>query len=102
MQRTLIASALVSAMLAVSAGSAFASDAFDGPSEFAWVPQTTVLSRAQVRDELVQAQRAGLVVQHDAVYPKAAPSAQPVSAGSPIAMGSVGGHQRAGTTYFGS
>ncbi|VVE21373.1 hypothetical protein PEP31012_03167 [Pandoraea eparura] len=102
MQRTLIASALVSAMLALSAGSAFASDAFDGPSEFSWVPQTSVLSRAQVRQELVQAQQAGLVVQHDAVYPKAAPSAQPAAANAPITMGSVGGLQRAGTTYFGS
>lgn len=101
MQRSLIASALVSAMLAVSAGSAFASDAFDGPSEFSWVPQTSVLSRAQVREELIQAQQAGLVVQHDAVYPKAAPSAQP-SASAPVTMGSVGGQQRAGTTYFGS
>ncbi|VVE75988.1 hypothetical protein PAN31117_05296 [Pandoraea anapnoica] len=102
MKRTLITSALVSAMLAVSAGSAFASDAFDGPSEFSWVPQTSALSRAQVREELVQAQQAGLVVQHDAVYPKAAPSAQPASVSAPITMGSVGGQQRAGTTYFGS
>ena len=102
MQRTLITSALVSAMLAVSAGSAFASDAFDGPSEFSWVPQTSVLSRAQVRQELVQAQQAGLVVQHDAVYPKAAPSAQPMAASTPITMGSVGGQQSAGSTYFGS
>ncbi|MBN9115490.1 MAG: DUF4148 domain-containing protein, partial [Pandoraea sp.] len=62
MQRTLITSALVSAMLTLSAGSAFASDAFDGPSEFSWVPQTSVLSRVQVRQELVQAQQAGLVV----------------------------------------
>ncbi|VVE32993.1 MULTISPECIES: DUF4148 domain-containing protein [Pandoraea] len=102
MKRTLITSALVSAMLAVSAGSAFASDAFDGPSEFSWVPQTSVLTRAQVREELVQAQQAGLVVQHDAVYPKAAPSAQPATASAPVTIGSVGGQQRAGTTYFGS
>ncbi|MBN4667948.1 DUF4148 domain-containing protein [Pandoraea nosoerga] len=102
MKRPLIASALVCAMLAVSAGSAFASDAFDGPSEFSWVPQTSALSRAQVRDELIQAQRAGLVVQHDTVYPKAAPSAQPASAAAPVTMGSVGAAQRAGTTYFGS
>jgi hypothetical protein len=102
MKRTLIASTLVSAMLAVSAGSAFASDAFDGPSEFSWVPQTSALSRAQVRDELIQAQRAGLVVQHDTVYPKAAPSAQPASASAPVTMGSVGHAQRAGMTYFGS
>ncbi|VVE27885.1 DUF4148 domain-containing protein [Pandoraea cepalis] len=102
MQRTLITSALVSAMLALSAGSAFASDAFDGPSEFSWVPQTSVLSRAQVRQELVQAQQAGLVVQHDAVYPKAAPSAQPTAASASITMGSVGGQQSAGSTYFGS
>ncbi|MCI3203414.1 MULTISPECIES: DUF4148 domain-containing protein [Pandoraea] len=102
MKRTLITSALVSAMLAVSAGSAFASDAFDGPSEFSWVPQTSVLTRAQVREELVQAQQAGLVVQHDAVYPKAAPSAQPATANAPVTIGSVGGQQRAGTTYFGS
>ncbi|MGC7406485.1 DUF4148 domain-containing protein [Pandoraea pneumonica] len=102
MKRTLITSALISAMLAVSAGSAFASDAFDGPSEFSWVPQTSALSRAQVREELIQAQKAGLVVQHDSVYPKAAPSAQPVSSNAPISMGSVGGSQRAGSTYFGS
>ncbi|VVD83571.1 hypothetical protein PAQ31011_01239 [Pandoraea aquatica] len=102
MKRTLITSALVSAMLAVSAGSAFASDAFDGPSEFSWVPQTSVLTRAQVREELVQAQKAGLVVQHDTVYPKAAPSAQPATASAPVTMGSVGGLQRAGTTYFGN
>lgn len=102
MKRTLITSALVSAMLAVSAGSAFASDAFDGPSEFSWVPQTSALSRAQVREELVQAQQAGLVVQHDSVYPKAVPSAQPATASTPVTVGSVGGLQRAGTTYFGS
>ncbi|OJY18154.1 DUF4148 domain-containing protein [Pandoraea sp. 64-18] len=102
MQRTLITSALVSAMLTLSAGSAFASDAFDGPSEFSWVPQTSVLSRVQVRQELVQAQQAGLVVQHDAVYPKAAPSAQPTAASTSITMGSVGGQQSAGSTYFGS
>ncbi|VVE59376.1 hypothetical protein PIN31009_05519 [Pandoraea iniqua] len=102
MKRTLITSALVSAMLAVSAGSAFASDAFDGPSEFSWVPQTSVLTRAQVREELIQAQKAGIVVQHDSVYPKAAPSAQPVSSSAPVTMGSVGGSQRAGSTYFGS
>uniref|UniRef100_A0A0H3WRA8 DUF4148 domain-containing protein n=2 Tax=Pandoraea faecigallinarum TaxID=656179 RepID=A0A0H3WRA8_9BURK len=89
-------------MLAVSAGSAFASDAFDGPSEFSWVPQTSVLTRAQVREELVQAQQAGLVVQHDAVYPKAAASAQPAVASATLAAGSVGGLPRAGTTYFGS
>ena len=102
MQRTLITSALVSAMLALSAGSAFASDAFDGPSEFSWVPQTSALSRAQVRDDLIQAEHAGLVVQHDAVYPKAVPVSQSVATSAPLAMGSVGGLQRAGTTYFGS
>ncbi|VVE04817.1 hypothetical protein PMO31116_02305 [Pandoraea morbifera] len=102
MKRTLLTSALISAMLAVSAGSAFASDAFDGPSEFSWVPQTSVLTRAQVRDELIQAQKAGLVVQHDTVYPKAAPSAQPATAAAPITAGAVGGLQRAGTTYFGN
>ncbi|MDM8357221.1 DUF4148 domain-containing protein [Pandoraea communis] len=102
MQRPLITSALVCAMLAVSAGSAFASDAFEGPSEFSWVPQTSVLSRAQVRQELIQAQQAGLLVQHDTVYPKTAPKAQPVSASAPVTMGSVGGQQRAGMTYFGS
>ncbi|VVE86809.1 DUF4148 domain-containing protein [Pandoraea bronchicola] len=61
MKRTLITSALVSAMLAVSAGSAFASDAFDGPSEFSWVPQTSVVTHAQVREALVQAEQAGLL-----------------------------------------
>ncbi len=102
MQRALITSALVSAMLAVSAGSAFASDAFDGPSEFSWVPQTSALSRAQVRDDLIQAEHAGLVVQHDAVYPKNVPVSLPAATSAPLAMGSVGGLQRAGTTYFGS
>lgn len=102
MKRTLITSALVSAMLAVSAGSAFASDAFDGPSEFSWVPQTSALTRAQVREELVQAQQAGLVVQHDSVYPKVAASTQPATASAPVTMGSVGGLQRAGSTYFGN
>ncbi|AKC68922.1 DUF4148 domain-containing protein [Pandoraea oxalativorans] len=65
-------------------------------------PQTSALTRAQVRDELVQAQKAGLVVQHDSVYPKAVPSAQPATASAPVTMGSVGGLQRAGTTYFGN
>ncbi len=104
MQRALIASALVSAMLAVSAGSAFASDAFDGPSEFSWVPQTSALTRAQVREELIQARQAGLVVQHDAVYPKATPAAQAVKTGAPAETRSVGSHGqvRAGMTYFGS
>ncbi|MCI3207183.1 MULTISPECIES: DUF4148 domain-containing protein [Pandoraea] len=101
MKRTLITSALVSAMLAVSAGSAFASDAFDGPSEFSWVPQTSVLTRAQVREELVQAQKAGLLQQHDTVYPKAVST---VSGGavSAVTPGSVGNAQRAGSTYFGN
>ncbi|MDM8358992.1 DUF4148 domain-containing protein [Pandoraea communis] len=102
MKRTLITSALISAMLAVSAGSAFASDAFDGPSEFSWVPQTSALTRAQVREELIQAQKAGLVVQHDTVYPKATPSAQPAAPAASVVAGSVGGLQRAGTTYFGN
>ncbi|VVE02623.1 hypothetical protein PPN31114_02202 [Pandoraea pneumonica] len=100
MKRTLITSALVSAMLAVSAGSAFASDAFEGPSEFAWVPQTSALSRAQVRTELIQAQQAGLLEQHDSVYPttvaKVGGAAQPVMAGSVTNVAS------AGSTYFGS
>ena len=100
MKRTLITSALVSAMLAVSAGSAFASDAFDGPSEFSWVPQTSMLTRAQVREELVQAQQAGLLQQHDTVYPKAV-----ATVGGSVATvtpGSVGNAQRAGSTYFGN
>ncbi|WP_353191590.1 DUF4148 domain-containing protein [Pandoraea pnomenusa] len=100
MKRTLITSALISTMLAVSAGSAFASDAFEGPSEFAWVPQTSALSRAQVREELVQARQAGLLQQHDTVYPKTV--AAPSGAASAVTPGSVGKIARAGTTYFGS
>lgn len=100
MKRTLITSALISAMLAVSAGSAFASDAFDGPSEFSWVPQTSVLSRAQVREELAQAQQAGLVQQHDAVYPKSVATVG--GATSAVTPGSVGQMAAAGSTYFGN
>lgn len=102
MKRTLITSALISAVLAMSAGSAFASDAFDGPSEFSWVPQTSVVSRDQVRAELVQAEQAGLLQQHDTVYPKAVPSAQPATANAALIAGNVGGQQAAGSTYFGS
>lgn len=101
MKRTLITSALISAVLAVSAGSAFASDAFDGPSEFSWVPQTSVITRAQVRAELVQAQQAGLLQQHDTVYPMAAANIHPVSA-STMLIAQNGGSQAAGSTYFGS
>ncbi|GAB3625836.1 hypothetical protein PTE30175_04076 [Pandoraea terrae] len=101
MKRALITSALISSMLALSAGSAMASDAFDGPSEFSWVPQTSVMSRAQVGAELAQAQRDGLVQQHDAVYPKAAPSAQLEAAVDPVTPGSVGQANRAGSIYFG-
>ncbi|QHE90452.1 DUF4148 domain-containing protein [Pandoraea fibrosis] len=100
MKRTLITSALISAMLAVSAGSAFASDAFEGPSEFSWVPQTSVLTRAQVREELVQAQQAGLLQQHDSVYPKSV--AKVGGATAVVTPGSVGNIAQAGTTYFGS
>ncbi len=101
MKRTLITSALISAMLAVSAGSAFASDAFNGPSEFSWVPQTSVLSRAQVRNELVQAQQAGLLQQHDSVYPKLVATAGGAAAAG-VTPGSVGQIAQAGSTYFGN
>ena len=102
MKRTLITSALISTMLAVSVGPAVASDAFDGPSEFSWVPQTSGLTRAQVRDDLIQAQQAGRVVQLDTVYPKAVPSAQPAVAAVPVTAGSMGGLQQAGTIDFGN
>lgn len=104
MKRTLLTSALISVVLAASAGSAFASDAFDGPSEYSWVPQTSVLTRAQVREELIQAEQAGLLQQHDTVYPKATPveAAQPVSSPAPVIAGSVGGLNHAGSVYFGN
>ena len=100
MKHTLITSALVSAMLAVSAGSAFASDAFDGPSEFSWVPQTSVLTRVQVREDLAQAQQAGLLQQHDSVYPKAVGKVGGATA--VVTSGSVDSIAQAGSTYFGS
>ncbi|VVD59331.1 hypothetical protein PCE31106_00014 [Pandoraea cepalis] len=100
MKRALITSALVSAVLAVSAGSAFASDAFDGPTEFSWVPQTSMLTRAQVGQELAQAQQAGLLQQHDSVYPKSiANSGAAAVAATP---GSIINLALAGSTYFGS
>ena len=102
MKRMLITSTLISTMLAVSVGPAVASDAFDGPSEFSWVPQTSGLTRAQVRDDLIQAQQAGRVVQHDTVYPKAVSGAQSAAGATPVTAGSVGGLQQAGTTYFGN
>ncbi|MDR3396477.1 MAG: DUF4148 domain-containing protein [Pandoraea sp.] len=100
MKRTLITSALVSAMLAVSAGSAFASDAFDGPSELSWVPQTSAMTRAQVRAELVQTEQAGLLQQHDSVYPETVAKAGGATA--VVTSDSVSKIAQAGNTYFGS
>lgn len=69
MKRNIFAVALVSTLLAGAAGTAMASDAYPEGSQFAWVPQTSVLSRAQVNAELASAQAQGLAVQTDAVYP---------------------------------
>ncbi|GAB3629621.1 hypothetical protein PTE30175_01325 [Pandoraea terrae] len=97
MKRNLIAAALVSVAFAASAGSAFASDAYPEGSQFAWVPQTSAVSRAEVRADLAKAEQAGLLAQTDAVYPKSveAPAATPVAVRLAAATA-------AGATYFGS
>ncbi|AJC22066.1 DUF4148 domain-containing protein [Pandoraea pulmonicola] len=74
MNRKLIASALMSAMLATAAGSVFAqagrtSDAYPDGSQFAWVPQTSQLTREQVKQELADARAQGLIPQNDYEYP---------------------------------
>ena len=72
--RKLIASALISATMATAAGSVFAqshlsSDAYPDGSPFGWVSQTSQLTRAQVREELVDARAKGLIPQNDYDYP---------------------------------
>jgi hypothetical protein len=74
MNRKLIASALVSAVMATAAGAAFAqtartSDAYPEGSQLGWVSQTSQLTRAQVRQELVDARAQGLIPQNDYEYP---------------------------------
>lgn len=74
MNRKLIASALVSAMLATAAGSVFAqaartSDAYPEGSQLAWVPQTSQIARDQVRQELADARAQELIPQNDYEYP---------------------------------
>lgn len=71
MKRNLFAAALISMMLAGTAGSALASDAYPDGSQFAGLVHTSVLSRAQVKAEIGQARAQGLIDQGDAVYPKA-------------------------------
>ncbi|AKJ68349.1 hypothetical protein PATSB16_23470 [Pandoraea thiooxydans] len=72
MKRLTLASALVSLTLAAAAVPAFASDAYPDGSQLAWVLQTSSVTRAQVRAELVQAEQQGLLLQTDTVYPKLA------------------------------
>ncbi|VVE56475.1 DUF4148 domain-containing protein [Pandoraea anhela] len=74
MNRKLVASAMISAVMAASAGSAFAqsrisSDAYPDGSPYAWVPQTSQLTRAQVREQLIEARAQGLIPQNDYDYP---------------------------------
>lgn len=74
MNRKLIASSLVSFSLIAAAGSALAqtsltSDAYPEGSPFAWVPQTSQLTREQVRAELVQARAQGLLNTQETTYP---------------------------------
>jgi len=75
--RKLIASALISATMVAAAGSVFAqshlsSDAYPDGSPFGWVSQSSSasqLTRAQVREELVEARAKGLIPQNDYDYP---------------------------------
>ncbi|VVE36243.1 DUF4148 domain-containing protein [Pandoraea fibrosis] len=74
MNRKLIASALMSAVMATAAGTAFAqsartSDAYPEGSQFAWVTQTSQVTREQVRQELADARAQGLIPQNDYEYP---------------------------------
>ncbi|MFJ2991686.1 DUF4148 domain-containing protein [Pandoraea sp. NPDC087047] len=74
MNRKHIASALISAMMATAAGSVFAqsplsSDAYPDGSPFGWVPQTSQVTREQVRQELIDARAQGLIPQNDYDYP---------------------------------
>lgn len=74
MNRKWVVSALISATMATAAGSVFAqsrlsSDAYPDGSPYAWVPQTTQLTREQVRQQLVEARAQGLIPQNDYDYP---------------------------------
>ncbi len=74
MNRKLIVSAALSAALVAAAGSVFAqagrtSDAYPEGSQFGWVPQTSHVTREQVRQELADARAQGLIPQNDYDYP---------------------------------
>ncbi|BDD94596.1 hypothetical protein PanNE5_40360 [Pandoraea sp. NE5] len=74
MNRKHIASAVMSVLMVTAAGAAFAqagrsSDAYPEGSQFAWVSQTSQVSREQVRQELVDARAQGLIPQNDYEYP---------------------------------
>ena len=74
MNRKLVASALVAAVMATAAGAAFAqnartSDAYPEGAQFAWVAQTSQVTREQVRQELADARAQGLIPQNDYEYP---------------------------------
>lgn len=74
MNRKLVASALVSAVMATAAGAAFAqnartSDAYPEGAQFAWVAQTSQVTREQVRQELADARAQGWIPQNDYEYP---------------------------------
>lgn len=74
MNRKFIATAVVSVVMATAAGAAFAqagqtSDAYPEGSQFAWVSQSSQVSREQVRQELADARAQGLIPQNDYDYP---------------------------------
>ncbi|VVE90785.1 DUF4148 domain-containing protein [Pandoraea bronchicola] len=74
MNRKRIASALMTAVMATAAGAAFAqsgrtSDAYPEGSQFARVPQSSQVTREQVRQELADARAEGLIPQNDYEYP---------------------------------
>ncbi|VVE53846.1 DUF4148 domain-containing protein [Pandoraea terrigena] len=74
MNRKSIATAVVSVVMATAAGAVFAqaghtSDAYPDGSQFAWVLQTSQVSREQVRQELADARAQGLIPQNDYEYP---------------------------------
>lgn len=74
MNRKPIASALILAVMATSAGSVFAqsrlsSDAYPDGTPFGWVPKTSQVTREQVRQELIDARAQGLIPQNDYDYP---------------------------------
>ncbi|MDR3399796.1 MAG: DUF4148 domain-containing protein [Pandoraea sp.] len=85
MNRKLITSALVTAVtaavMATATGAAFAqtgrsSDAYPEGSQLGWVPQTSQVTRAQARQELVDARAQGLIPQNDYDYPALKPLEQ--------------------------